>query len=68
MLSAILFHPSDSMSQSLSVNKELIIFHEGSLSVPLKQIAQEYEKINPGTKIFLESAGSLDCAGNYPAN
>jgi molybdate/tungstate transport system substrate-binding protein len=43
-------------------NKELIIFHAGSLSVPLKQIAQVYEKRNPGTKIFLESSGSLVCA------
>jgi molybdate/tungstate transport system substrate-binding protein len=40
----------------------LIIFHAGSLSVPLKQIAQEYEKRNPATRIFLESAGSLVCA------
>jgi molybdate/tungstate transport system substrate-binding protein len=42
--------------------KEIIIFHAGSLSVPLKQIAQEYEKKNPGIKILLESAGSLVCA------
>jgi molybdate/tungstate transport system substrate-binding protein len=43
-------------------SKEIIIFHAGSLSVPLKEIALEYEKKNPGTKIFLESAGSLVCA------
>jgi molybdate/tungstate transport system substrate-binding protein len=43
-------------------NKELIIFHAGSLSVPMKQIAQEYEKRNPDTKIYLESSGSLVCA------
>jgi molybdate/tungstate transport system substrate-binding protein len=42
--------------------KEVIIFHAGSLSIPLKQIASEYEKIHPGTKILLESAGSLVCA------
>lgn len=42
--------------------KELIIFHAGSLAVPMKQIAQKYEKLNPGTKIYLESAGSLVCA------
>jgi molybdate/tungstate transport system substrate-binding protein len=30
--------------------------------VPVKQIAQEYQKRNPDTKIFLESAGSLICA------
>jgi molybdate/tungstate transport system substrate-binding protein len=52
----------DSISQSPSQPKELIIFHAGSLAVPMKQIAREYEKRNPGTKIYLESAGSLVCA------
>jgi molybdate/tungstate transport system substrate-binding protein len=41
---------------------EIIIFHAGSLSVPLKQISDEYEKRNPGIKILMESAGSLVCA------
>lgn len=49
-------------SHSASNDRELIIFHAGSLSVPLKQIAQAYEKKNPGIKIYLESAGSLVCA------
>jgi molybdate/tungstate transport system substrate-binding protein len=57
-----LFLLSDSFSQSPAEQKELIVFHAGSLSVPIKQIAQEYEKRYPGTKIFLESAGSLVCA------
>jgi molybdate/tungstate transport system substrate-binding protein len=42
--------------------KEIIIFHAGSLSVPFKQLAAEYRKINPGVKILMESAGSLVCA------
>ena len=62
MLMAILFLPLDSESQIPADGKELIIFHAGSLSVPLKQIAREYEKKYPGTKIYLESAGSLVCA------
>ncbi|MCX6261164.1 MAG: tungstate ABC transporter substrate-binding protein WtpA, partial [Bacteroidia bacterium] len=40
----------------------IIIFHAGSLSVPFKQLANEYEKRNPGTKILMEPAGSLVCA------
>ncbi|HEX7493982.1 MAG TPA: tungstate ABC transporter substrate-binding protein WtpA [Bacteroidales bacterium] len=60
-LVALLF-PIDSISQSSNQKKELIIFHAGSLSVPFKQIANEYEKRNPETKIYLESAGSLVCA------
>lgn len=62
MLLAIFVLPSNSKSQSPAERKELIIFHAGSLSVPLKKIAQEYEKRNPDTRIYLESAGSLDCA------
>jgi len=61
MFLAILIRPSESKSQS-PAQKELIIFHAGSLSVPIKQVAMEYEKRNPGTKIYLESAGSLVCA------
>jgi molybdate/tungstate transport system substrate-binding protein len=53
--------PCNVFGQS-SAKKELIVFHAGSLSVPLKQIAQEYEKRNPNIKIYLESAGSLICA------
>lgn len=42
--------------------KEIIIFHAGSLSVPFKKVAAEYEKRNPDVKIMMESAGSLVCA------
>jgi molybdate/tungstate transport system substrate-binding protein len=62
MLLAIVFHPASTSGQTQTDKKELIIFHAGSLAVPIKQIAQEYEKRNPGTKIYLESAGSLVCA------
>lgn len=41
---------------------EIIIFHAGSLSVPFRQLAAEYEKANPGIKVLLEPAGSLVCA------
>lgn len=41
---------------------EIIIFHAGSLSVPFKQLADEFEKNNPGVKILMEPAGSLVCA------
>lgn len=43
------------------VNKVLTVFHAGSLSVPMKNLAAEFEKISPGTKIQLESSGSLAC-------
>lgn len=41
---------------------QVIVFHAGSLSVPLKKAAQEYERRKPGITILLEPAGSLVCA------
>ncbi len=40
----------------------LIIFHAGSLSVPFKQMKDQFEKENPGVEVLLESAGSVQCA------
>ena len=42
--------------------KKIIVFHAGSLSVPFKNMAKEYERNNPGIRILLEPAGSLVCA------
>ena len=42
--------------------RQIIIFHAGSLSVPFKRMADEYEKRNPGIRILREPAGSLVCA------
>jgi molybdate/tungstate transport system substrate-binding protein len=41
---------------------DIIIFHAGSLSVPFQKIARAFEQENPGTKVLLESSGSIDCA------
>jgi molybdate/tungstate transport system substrate-binding protein len=62
LLLASFIRPAGASGQTQSDKKELIIFHAGSLSVPLKQIALAYEQRNPATKIYLESAGSLVCA------
>jgi len=48
-------------SKSDKANK-LIIFHAGSLSVPFKEISQEFEKKYPGVTVELEAAGSRACA------
>ena len=42
--------------------KEIIVFHAGSLSVPFNQIKEVYEKMHPDIRILLEPAGSLVCA------
>jgi molybdate/tungstate transport system substrate-binding protein len=41
---------------------ELIIFHAGSLSAPMKQISQDFGAKYPGVRVLLEAAGSVDCA------
>lgn len=42
--------------------QELVIFHAGSLAVPLKEAAAEFETLHPGVAVELESGGSLDSA------
>ncbi|NVO02346.1 MAG: tungstate ABC transporter substrate-binding protein WtpA [Bacteroidetes bacterium] len=45
-----------------SLSGNLTIFHAGSLSVPMKEIAGEFMKENPKVTIQMESAGSVECA------
>lgn len=49
-------------SKNMGNSNTIIIFHAGSLSVPFKALADEYEKRNPEVKILMEPAGSLVCA------
>ncbi|MFU8844222.1 MAG: substrate-binding domain-containing protein [Bacteroidales bacterium] len=43
-------------------NREVIVFHAGSLTLPMHEIADAFEKENPGIKIMMEAAGSRECA------
>jgi molybdate/tungstate transport system substrate-binding protein len=43
-------------------NNKVIVFHAGSLSLPLKEMATKYMELNPGVTIELEGAGSVACA------
>jgi molybdate/tungstate transport system substrate-binding protein len=45
-----------------AISGDVIIFHAGSLSVPFQEIARAFEQENPGVKVLLEAAGSVDCA------
>jgi len=49
-------------SEKKTENNQLIIFHAGSLSLPIKQMKNEFQKENPNVEILLESAGSVVCA------
>lgn len=42
--------------------QDLIIFHAGSLSRPMDEIAKAFEKENPEIRVLTEAAGSRECA------
>ena len=42
--------------------RTLIVFHAGSLSVPLKMISEDFMEENPGVTVLSEAAGSRSCA------
>jgi molybdate/tungstate transport system substrate-binding protein len=42
--------------------KKLVIFHAGSLSVPVRELAAAFMKENPGVTVLTEAAGSLHSA------
>jgi molybdate/tungstate transport system substrate-binding protein len=54
--------PGSLFSQAKKLSGDLIIFHAGSLSVPMKEAASAFMKLNPDVKILLESAGSVASA------
>jgi molybdate/tungstate transport system substrate-binding protein len=62
LLASLLFVISGCKNSKKHDQDKLIIFHAGSLSVPLKQISAEFQKENPTVEIFAEAAGSVACA------
>ncbi len=53
---------SPDKSSTAETKEKLIIFHAGSLTVPFKQIAAEFNKQYPDIEIIMEGAGSRKCA------
>src|SRR5690606_26941685 len=45
-----------------SAEKNLIIFHAGSLSVPVKKLSESFIEYKPGVRVLTEAAGSLHTA------
>ena len=43
-------------------SNQLIIFHAGSLSVPMKEVVKAFNEENPDVEILTEAAGSRACA------
>ncbi len=61
---ALLFAGAGLFAQTApqKLSGELIIFHAGSLSVPMKEVAAAFNKIYPNVKVLMESAGSMASA------
>ncbi len=59
---SIIFFFGCNPSQQKSGTGDLIIFHAGSLSVPVKQISGAFEAQHPGIDVLSEAAGSVACA------
>lgn len=51
-----------SATADTTISGDLIIFHAGSLAVPLKEIITEFNKIYPNVNVLAEAAGSVECA------
>ena len=49
-------------SNKVGESNTITIFHAGSLSKPLKAIADSFMVENPEVKVLLEAAGSVECA------
>lgn len=45
-----------------AISGDLIIFHAGSLSVPFKEVADEFRKLYPQVNIMMEASGSVSSA------
>ena len=43
-------------------DNQLVIFHAGSLAMPLKALTDSFTVMHPGTVFKMEAAGSVDCA------
>ncbi len=53
---------TQAQSTPAKISGDLIIFHAGSLSVPLKDIASEFKKLYPDVNVLMEAAGSVASA------
>lgn len=62
MLASVLLVASCSGSGGSGGPRKLLIFHAGSLSVPMREMADAFGLENPGVEVVLESAGSRACA------
>lgn len=62
LISLLFFVFQGSTQTKQAFSGDLVIFHAGSLSVPLKEVAAEFKKLYPEVNIQMEAAGSVASA------
>lgn len=62
LISLLFFVFQGSTQTKQAISGDLVIFHAGSLSVPLKEVAAEFKKLYPEVNIQMEAAGSVASA------
>jgi len=45
-----------------SKRTKLVVFHAGSLILPLERMKTEFQKLHPEVDVILEASGSIDAA------
>ncbi len=58
--SLLVMQPSASVNAS--ADRQVIVFHAGSLSIPFEKIIAGFKRENPGVDVVREIAGSRECA------
>ena len=48
--------------QNAGTKNRLVVFHAGSLSLPMKALADSFTVLHPEAQFRMEAAGSVDCA------
>lgn len=62
LISLLFFVFQGSTQTKQAISGDLVIFHAGSLSVPLKEVAAEFKRLYPEVNIQMEAAGSVASA------
>ncbi len=62
MLLAVASSTLPAAEKTNEISGDLVVFHAGSLAIPFKQIAEEFQQEFPRVRVLREAAGSRMCA------
>jgi molybdate/tungstate transport system substrate-binding protein len=62
LIAVITYLSMNAQQKNNSISGDLIIYHAGSLAMPFKEIAAEFNKLYPNVNVLMEAAGSVASA------